>query len=107
MEWFKTLHGKKIAIITGGTAGHVIPANELAAYCDADLFVNDDGVKFCFYEKRQVFSFQEKDLIDSIFFLFYFILFCFFYTYVLFFLNYHHISLHASSTHVRNSVLAL
>jgi UDP-N-acetylglucosamine:LPS N-acetylglucosamine transferase len=73
MEWFKTLHGKKIAIITGGTAGHVIPANELAAYCDADLFVNDDGVKFCFYEKKQVFSFQEKDLIDSIFFIFYFL----------------------------------
>jgi len=72
MNKFETFLGKKVAIITGGTAGHVHAATNLAIYLNATIYINEDGVKFCNYEPKILFT-VEKSLFQMITLICYFL----------------------------------
>lgn len=50
--FLKKLNKKKIAIITGGTAGHIFPAIILAKYLQCDLY-NNNGRYLNYYQKTK------------------------------------------------------
>lgn len=64
-----------VAIITGGTAGHVIPACDLAFFLnDATVYVSSYGSKYCTAKNKVVFCLEAKSLfsmtLQVIYFLF-------------------------------------
>jgi UDP-N-acetylglucosamine--N-acetylmuramyl-(pentapeptide) pyrophosphoryl-undecaprenol N-acetylglucosamine transferase len=64
---FETLKTQRVAIITGGTAGHVIPAGDLAYYLNnAQVYVNEKGSKFCNLNNKIVYHLENKSIFNMI-----------------------------------------
>lgn len=65
MNKFEEFKEKSVAIITGGTAGHVIPATDLASYCkNATIYVNERGSQFCNYNNKIIFYLESKSIFN-------------------------------------------
>lgn len=67
MNKFESFKGKNVVIITGGTAGHVIPASDLAYYLDdAPIYVNEKGSKFCYAKNKIIYYMEYKSLFNTL-----------------------------------------
>lgn len=67
MNKFTEFRYKKVAIITGGTAGHVMPASDLAHYCsNATVYVNEHGSRFCLAKNKVVYHLENKSIFNMV-----------------------------------------
>ncbi len=74
MNVFEILKTQRVAIITGGTAGHVMPASDLAYYLnDANVYVNEKGNKFCTAKNKIVYHLENKSIFNLIVQIIYFL----------------------------------